>query len=62
MTVERKLSSIESSFNMENMSFDSACRRRVKGILEDAIKVPDAIAELNKKYKVSSVKYERSRV
>ena len=62
MTIERKLSSIESSFNMENMKFDRECRNRVKGVLSNRIIVDDAISELNKKYSVPKVKHERSRV
>ncbi len=52
MTINRKLSSIESSFRMENMNFDKECRNRVKGILSNKIVVNDAISELNKKYGV----------
>lgn len=59
MTINRKLSSIESSFRMENMNFDKECRNRVKGILSNKIVVNDAISELNKKYGVSTVKRER---
>lgn len=59
MTINRKLSSIESSFRMENMNFDKECRNRVKGILSKKIVVNDAISELNKKYGVSTVKRER---
>ena len=62
MTIERKVSSIESSFKMENMQFDKECRVRVKGILSDKVTVAEAIAELNKKYGVSTVTNERSRV
>ena len=62
MTIDRKLSSIESSFRMENMKFDKECRNRVKGILSNKIAVNDAILELNKKYGVSTVKRERSRI
>lgn len=62
MTIERKVSSMESSFKMENMQFDKECRVRVKGILSDKITVAEAIAELNKKYGVSTVMHERSRV
>ena len=29
MTVDRKVSSIEASFKMENMQFDTECRQRV---------------------------------
>ena len=62
MTIERKVSSIESSFKMENMQFDKECRVRVKGILSDKVTVAEAIAELNKKYGVSTVTHERARV
>ena len=62
MTIERKESSIESSFRMENLKFDDECRKRVKGILTDRVTVSDVIAELNKKYCVSAVRSERSRV
>lgn len=62
MEIERKVSSIESSFKMESMRFDNACRRRVRDILADKVTVSDAIAELNKKYKVSRAKSERPRV
>lgn len=50
--IDRKVSSIESSFQMENMLFDEECRRRVKGVLTKNISVADAIAELNRKYSV----------
>lgn len=53
MTIERKASSIESSFRMEDMDFDSECIERVKGILSGKILVSDAIAELNEKYDVT---------
>lgn len=62
MTTERKVSSIESSFAMESFKFDDECRSRVKKVLEDKLTVADAIAELNKKYRVSSNRCERSRV
>ncbi len=52
MTVDRQVSSIESSFQMENMLFDEECRKRVKDVLEKNISVADAIAELNRKYSV----------
>ena len=58
MTLNRRISSIESSFRMENMPFDDECRNRVKNILEDKISVADAISELNKKYNVSKKKNE----
>ena len=62
MTIDRKVRSIESSFRMENMNFDKDCRKRVTGILSGKISSAEAIAELNKKYEVSKVKCERSRV
>ncbi|MDD7642137.1 MAG: hypothetical protein PUK75_06660 [bacterium] len=62
MRVERKVSSIESSFKMENMQFDAECRQRVKNVLVKKVSAADAIAELNKKYGVSSKCRERSRV
>lgn len=55
MTINRKVSSIESSFRMENMPFDKECRNRVSGILSGKISCAEAIAELNKKYGVSKV-------
>lgn len=55
MTIDRKVSSIESSFRMENVEFDRKCYERVKGILSDKILVADAIAELNKKYDVATL-------
>ena len=62
MTIDRKVSSIESSFRMENMAFDDVCRTRVKNILEKKVTVADSIAELNRKYGVSQKKNERSGV
>ena len=62
MTVDRKVSSIEASFKMENMQFDTECRQRVKNVLTKKVSVADAIAELNNKYGVSSKSRERSRV
>lgn len=62
MTVDRKVSSIESSFRMENMKFDNECRNRVAGILSGRISSAEAISELNKKYGVSKAKRERSRI
>ena len=56
MTVDRKVSSIESSFQMENMLFDEECRKRVKDVLTKNMPVVDAIAELNKKYSVLTKK------
>lgn len=55
MTIDRKVSSMESSFRMENIEFDRACYERVRGKLSDKILVADAIAELNKKYEVSTL-------
>ena len=62
MTIERKVSSIESSFSMENLNFDEECRNRVKAVLSDKVAVADVIAELNKKYRVSADRRERSRI
>ena len=62
MTVDRKVSSIESSFRMENMPFDAAYRQRVKNVLVKKVSAADAIIELNKKYKVSKKQIERPRV
>jgi predicted RNase H-like nuclease (RuvC/YqgF family) len=62
MTIERKVSSIESSFSMESLMFDDECRNRVKEVLTDKVTVSDAIAELNKKYRVSAHRRERSGV
>ena len=62
MTVDRKVSSIEASFNMENMQFDAECRQRVRNVLVKKISATDAITELNKKYGVSAKRYEGSRV
>ena len=56
MTINRRVSSIESSFNMESMQFDNECRKRVMDILEKKRTVADAIAELNRKYNVSPQK------
>lgn len=62
MTIDRKVRSIESSFKMENMKFDKECRRRVTDVISGKISSTEAIAELNQKYKVSTVKHERSRI
>ena len=62
MTVDRKVSSIEASFKMENMQFDTECRQRVRNVLTKKVSVADAIAELNRKYDVSAKRRERSRV
>ncbi len=62
MTIDRKVSSIEASFRMESMPFDTECRKRVRDVLAKKVSVDDAIAELNKKYRVSVQKNERSRV
>ncbi len=53
MTNERRLSSMEASFKMEDMPFDSSCRKRVQDILNNTTTVSDAIKELNRKYGVS---------
>lgn len=58
MTVDRKISSIESSFRMENILFNGECRRRVEDVLAKNISAADAIAELNKKYSVLEQKME----
>lgn len=62
MTVDRKISSIESGFRMEGMTFDEECRKRVKDVLEKNMSVADAIAELNRKYSVLVQKNGGSRV
>ena len=62
MTIDRKVSSIESSFKMESMPFDTECRKRVRDVLVKKVSVNDAIAALNRKYRVSAQKNERSRV
>lgn len=54
MMIDRKVSSIESSFQMENMLFDGECRRRVEDVLAKNISAVDAIAELDRKYSVSA--------
>lgn len=62
MEIERKVSSLEASFSMENMQFDDACRNRIKNVLEGKVSITDAIAELNRKYSASSQQHERPRV
>lgn len=62
MTVDRKVSSIESSFQMEGMLFNEECRKRVKDVITKNTSVVDAIEELNRKYIVSTQKNEGSRV
>ena len=62
MTVDRRVSSIESSFKMEGMPFDAECRQRVKNVLAKKVSAADAISELNKKYRVSKKQVEGSRV
>lgn len=62
MTIDRKVSSIESSFKMESMPFDTECRKRVRDVLVKKVSVNDAIAALNRKYRVSAQKNERSGV
>lgn len=62
MTVDKKISSIESGFQTEGMTFDEECRKRVKDILEKNMSVADAIAELNRKYSVLVQKNGGSRV
>lgn len=56
MTVDRKVSSIESSFQMEGMLFNEECRKRVKDVITKNTSVVDAIEELNRKYIVSTQK------
>ena len=51
MMPERKLTNIESSFDMEDLPFDEECRDRIKKILKGTLSVQEAISELNKKYK-----------
>lgn len=58
MTVDRKASSIESGFRIEGTLFDGECRRRVKSVLTKNISAADAIAELNRKYRISTQKME----
>ena len=53
---ERRLRSIEASFKMEDMPFDSSCRKRVLNVLNNTTTVSDAIEELNRKYGVSKSK------
>lgn len=48
MTVDRRVSSIESSFKMEGMPFDAECRQRVRNVLVKKVSAADAIIELNK--------------
>lgn len=62
MIVDRRVSSIESSFKMEGMPFDAECRQRVRNVLVKKVSAADAIIELNKKYRVSTKQVERSRV
>ena len=58
MTVDRQASSIEAGFRIEGMPFNEECRKRVKDVLEKNISVADAIAELNKRYRISTQKME----
>ena len=58
MIIDRKVSSIESSFRIEGMPFNEECRKRVKDVLTKNIPVVNAIAELNRKYSVSAQKME----
>ena len=58
MIIDRKVSSIESGFQLEDMLFNEECRKRVKNVLEKNISVADTIAELNKKYSVLAQKME----
>ncbi len=54
MTNDRRLSSMEASFKMEDMPFDSSCRKRVQSVLNNTLSVSEAIEELNRKYGVSN--------
>lgn len=58
MIIDRKVSSIESSFQLEDMLFDEECRKRVKDVLTKSITVVDAITELDRKYRISAQKME----
>lgn len=58
MIIDRKVSSIESSFRMENILFNGECRRRVKDVLAKNVSAANAIAELNEKYSVLAQKME----
>lgn len=60
MTIDRKVSSIESGFEMESMPFDTECRKRVSDVRVKKVSVADAVAELNRKYRVSAQKKEES--
>ena len=57
MTVDRRVSSIESSFKMESMPFDAECRQRVRNVLTKKVSATDAISELNR-----NTEYPRSRL
>ena len=43
MIVDRRVSSIESSFKMESMPFDAECRQRVRNVLTKKVSATDAI-------------------
>lgn len=58
MIIDRKVSSIESSFRMENILFNGECRRRVEDVLAKNVSAANAIAELNEKYSVLAQKME----
>ena len=62
MTVDRKISSIESGFRMEGMPFNEECRKRVKDVLTKSITVVDAITELDRKYRISAQKMEENTI
>lgn len=62
MIIDRKVSSIESSFRIEGMPFNEECRRRVENVLAKNISAVDAIAELDRKYSVLVQKNGGSRV
>ena len=58
MIIDRKVSSIESSFQMDSMLFDEECRRRVKDVLSKNTSAVDVVEELNRKYNVLAQKME----
>ena len=58
MIIDRKVSSIESSFQMDSMLFDEECRRRVKDVLSKNTSAVDVVEELNRKYSVLAQKME----
>lgn len=56
MIIDKKVSSIESSFQMDSMLFDEECRIRVKDVLSKNRSAVDAVAELSRKYSVLAQK------